>query len=170
VHLKCTSRRWEEVVNIAADINFTDEEDALIWQFQSSGVYSSQSLYGVINFKGVIPVYIPAVWKLLVSPRVHFFLWLMSHNKLLTRDNLAKRIKIDDPSCLFCGEDESIDHVFFECVVARQAWGLVSEVIGFSIGSNYESFAKCWLCNKRFGVVNMFTVALCWGGGAETKK
>jgi hypothetical protein len=62
VQLKCTFMRcvdlrlfnlWEEVVNIANDINFTDEEDALIWQFQSSEVYSSQSLYGVINFRGV---------------------------------------------------------------------------------------------------------------------
>jgi hypothetical protein len=62
VQLKCTFMRcvdlrlfnlWEEVVNITNDINFTDEEDALIWQFQSSEVYSSQSLYGVINFRGV---------------------------------------------------------------------------------------------------------------------
>jgi hypothetical protein len=69
-------------------------------------------------------------------------LWLLSYNKLLARDNLAKRIKIDDSFYLFCGEDESIDHIFFECVVARQAWGLVSEVIGFSIGNSYESFTK----------------------------
>jgi hypothetical protein len=42
VDLKCTFRRcvdlrllnlWGEVVNLAADMNFTDEEDALIWQF-----------------------------------------------------------------------------------------------------------------------------------------
>jgi hypothetical protein len=55
--MRCVDLRlfnlWEEVVNIANDINFTDEEDALIWQFQSSEVYSSQSLYGVINFRGV---------------------------------------------------------------------------------------------------------------------
>jgi hypothetical protein len=45
----------------------------------------------------------------------------MSKNKLLTWDNLEKRRKLDDSSCLFCGEMESIAHLFFECVVARKA-------------------------------------------------
>jgi hypothetical protein len=70
VNLKCTFMRcvdvrlfnlWEELVNLATTIEFSHEEDALVWQFQSSGVYSSQSLYSVINFKGLMLVYIPAV-------------------------------------------------------------------------------------------------------------
>jgi hypothetical protein len=23
--------------------------------------------------------------------------------------------------------------------------------------------AKCWLCNKKFGIVNVFSAAFCWG-------
>jgi hypothetical protein len=42
----------------------TGEEDELIWQHQSSGIYSSHSLYSIINFKGVMHAYIPAVWKI----------------------------------------------------------------------------------------------------------
>jgi hypothetical protein len=62
MHLKCTFRRcvdlrllhlWEEVVSIAEAIVLSGEEDVMVWQFHSSGVYSSQSLYGVINFRGV---------------------------------------------------------------------------------------------------------------------
>lgn len=53
-NLKCTFRRcvdgrlfnlWLEVVQLASTISFTDEEDSLIRQFNSEGVYSSQSLY-----------------------------------------------------------------------------------------------------------------------------
>jgi hypothetical protein len=44
---------WEELVNIASSIEFTGEEDELVWHFNSSGIYSSWSLYNVINFKGV---------------------------------------------------------------------------------------------------------------------
>jgi hypothetical protein len=99
-NLKCTFRRcvdvrlmnmWYEVVNIASTLELSQDEDELIWQFHSSGVYSSQSLYVVINFRGVSLVFVPAVWSLKVPPRVHFFLWLLSKNKLLTRDNLEKR-------------------------------------------------------------------------------
>jgi hypothetical protein len=64
-NLKCTFKRcvdvrllnmWDEVVNIASDLALSTDEDELIWQFHSSGVYSSQSLYTVMNFRGVTPV------------------------------------------------------------------------------------------------------------------
>jgi hypothetical protein len=43
---------WYELVEIARGIQFTDEEDVMIWQFDSSGVFSVQSLYAVINDRG----------------------------------------------------------------------------------------------------------------------
>jgi hypothetical protein len=134
----------------------------LIWQFQSSGVYSSQSLDSVINFRGVMLVYIPIIWKLIVPPRIHFFLWLLSKNKLLTRDNLDKRRNLDDASCLFFSERETATHLFLECIVARRAWMLISRSIGMQIGESYESIAKLLLCNKKFGITNMVTSVVCW--------
>jgi hypothetical protein len=92
---------WEEVLNIASSIVLSNEDNEPLWRFHSSGVYSSQSLYRVINFSGVTPIYIPIVWKLRVPPRIYFFLWLLPNNKLLTRDNLEKRIKVEDTACLF---------------------------------------------------------------------
>jgi hypothetical protein len=86
----------------------------------------------------------------------------MSNNRLLTRDNLEKR-SLDDKRFMFCNEAESIHHIFFGCVVVSQAWEVVSKIVGFSLEANYESMAKCWLCNKRFGVVNMITSAVCCG-------
>ena len=70
----------------------------------------SQSLYRIINFRDVIPVHVSAVWSLKIHPRVHFFLWLLAKNKLLTRDNLSFRKSLEDVSCLFCSEDESVHH------------------------------------------------------------
>jgi hypothetical protein len=45
-------------------------------------------------------MYVPSVWKLIVPPRVQFFLWLLSKNKLLTRDNLEKGMALDDNTCV----------------------------------------------------------------------
>jgi hypothetical protein len=155
-NFKCTFRRcvdvrlfnlWEELVNLVTAIEFTDDEDALIWKFRSSSIYSSQSPYRVINFRGVIHVYIPAVWKLIVLPRIHFFLWLLSKNKLLTRDNLEKRRNLDNASCLLCSEKEFVTHLFFDCIVATRAWMMISRTIGVQTGESYESIAKMWLCN-----------------------
>jgi hypothetical protein len=84
---------WEEVLNFASSLVLSNEDDEPVWQFHStgmyssqslyriinftlqfhsSGIYSSQSLYRIINFRGGTPVYIPAVWKLRVPPRIHF--------------------------------------------------------------------------------------------------
>jgi hypothetical protein len=68
--LKCTFRgtvgerlmgMWEEVVQLATTICFTNEEDSLIWQFSSNGIYSSQSLYKVINNRGVLLICVSCV-------------------------------------------------------------------------------------------------------------
>jgi hypothetical protein len=147
------------MVSIASSICLNGEEDEMIWQFHSSGIYSSHSLYIVINFRGVTPVYLPAVSKLSIPPKVHFFLWLVSKNKLLTRDNLEKRRKVEDTSCLFFAEKESVFHLLFECVVAKRE--LVSDVVEYKLGCDYESIAKLWLCNTKFGVINILTSAVC---------
>jgi hypothetical protein len=86
--------------------------------FSINGIYSSQSLYKIINNRGVLPIFVSAVWSLKVPPRIHFFLWLLSKNKNLTRDNLQKRREVRDKTCLFCAELETCNHLFFECVVA----------------------------------------------------
>jgi hypothetical protein len=120
--LKCTFRRtvspelyraWLEVVELVSTIILTDDEDSLLWQFSSQGTYSSQSLYKIINFRGIHFVHVPAVWSIKVPPRVLFFLWLLVNNRTLIRDNLGKRKKIDDRSCLLCKEEESVQHLFF---------------------------------------------------------
>jgi hypothetical protein len=64
-NLMCTFRRCVdsrlfgpgEVVWLAESLELTSEEDEPIWQFQSS----SQSLYVVINFRGVATIYVPVV-------------------------------------------------------------------------------------------------------------
>lgn len=114
---------WFYILNIASTINLSNEDDEMIWELHSSGLYSVQSLYTLINFRGVSPVHVPAVWELYVPPRVHFFLWLVAHNKVLTRDNLSKRQFVPDTICLFCEEQESVMHLFFfHCNVAKLLW------------------------------------------------
>jgi hypothetical protein len=121
-NVRCTFKRtvnenlgriWLEIVQLASTITFSEEEDdALVWKFTSNGVYTTQSLYRVINFRGTRPVYTPGIWSLNIPPRVHFFLWLLINNKNLTRDNLAKRQHVDTKACLFCEELESYHHLF----------------------------------------------------------
>lgn len=109
-----------------------------------------------------MPVHTPAVWKLHIPPRVHIFLWLLSKNKLLTRDNLAKRRKLEDNTCLFCAETETVHHLFFGCVVAQQIWVGLAEIDGTDGFRDFESVARFWISDKKHCVMNMFCAAAMW--------
>jgi hypothetical protein len=45
--------QWQELLQIASSIQLSDEEDVIIWQYNSSGKYSVCSLYAIINDKGL---------------------------------------------------------------------------------------------------------------------
>lgn len=116
-NLKCTFRRTVseclgrvllEIVQLASNITLNGEEDALIWRFTSNGIYSSQSMYRVVNFPGVRPIFLPSIWSL----SAFFFLWLLFKNKTLTRDSLAKKQKVNNKTCIFCEELETSQHLF----------------------------------------------------------
>jgi hypothetical protein len=49
----------------------------------------------------------------------------LTRNRVLARDALAKRRKVEDEGCMFCADKESVQHVFFDCVVAKQCWVLI---------------------------------------------
>jgi hypothetical protein len=156
-------RQWEELLQIAESLSLKEhEEDAIIWQFESSGKYLVHSLYGVVNNRGVKQVFTPVVWKIIVPPRLHIFLWLLTNNKTLTRDNLAKRRHVEDLTCLFCSEYEFVHHIFFECCVATAPWSIVSEIMQVSVGADFESVAKLWLREKKYKDINTCTSAVLW--------
>ena len=95
------------------------------------------------------------VWNLRIPPRIHIFFWLLSNNKTLTRTNLAKRKILEDISCLFCAEDESVHHLFFGCCVATLMWKHLYDIFNIQIGVNFESIARWWISNKKNSVLNM---------------
>lgn len=129
--IRCTFRRnftaemleqWRELEAIADSICFTEIEDAVVWKYECNGIYSSSSLYRIVNNRGVLPVFLHVMWKIQVPPKIHIFLWLLAKNKVMTKDNMEKR-KMGKPlDCVFCLEQESIEHLFFGCVVAKCVW------------------------------------------------
>jgi hypothetical protein len=98
--------QWWELLVIASTINFSEDEDQPILQYETNGIYSSSSMYNLVNFRGVQPIYLPPVWKLKIPPRIQVFLWLFSQNKIMTRDNLRARGMAKPLECEMCKEIE----------------------------------------------------------------
>jgi hypothetical protein len=153
---------WYNMLSIVEDLNLQEDDDQIIWSFSSNGKFSVQSLYAVINHRGVVPLYVSSVWKLKIPPRVQIFLWLLTKNKILTRDNVAKRREVSHKTCLFCNEPESVNHLFFECCVAKRIWPVISEVLNLRSIWNFEYMATFWLANKKHLLTNIISSAIIW--------
>jgi hypothetical protein len=153
--------QWQEILVIANTICFTDSGYQLIWQLESSGVYSSQSMYALVNFGGVKQMFLPVVWKLKIPPRIQVILWLFSQNKIMTRDNLRKRGMPKPLECSLYKEIETVKHLFFECLISELLWDMVFDVFGIRV-TDFLSIASKWLCITRHLQFNFVSSAIIW--------
>lgn len=66
----------------------------------------------------------------------------MTNDAILTKDNLIKRKWKGDPVCYFCSNPESIQHLFFQCPVAKTIWAVVAKCFGADIVP--RNLNQCW--------------------------
>jgi hypothetical protein len=147
---------------VDSSTKFIEEPNSIVWKFKSNRRYSVKSLYAVVNDRGVRQIFSPVMWKIISPLGFMFFLWLVANNKILTTDNLSKRKALDDVSCLFCSEPETVSHLLFECSVAKCAWDALSEMLKIQLGWDFESVAKLGMQNKKYKIANIVTSAMLW--------
>lgn len=59
---------------------------------------------------------------------------------------------MDDLSCLFCSEPETVHDLFFDCCVASVMWLYLSDIFDIQLGLDFESVVRWWICNKKWCV------------------
>jgi hypothetical protein len=52
---------WWELENVICGVTLSEEDDQMIWSYSSSGKYSVQTLYAVVNFRGISSVFVNAI-------------------------------------------------------------------------------------------------------------
>lgn len=82
----------------------------------------------------------------------------------MTIDNLIKRNIFKPIQCQFCTEHESIPHLFFECIIARNIWDYVESFTAVKVQS---SPLRIWLANGLVGANLIYLTAslLKFAGG-----
>lgn len=81
--------------------------------------------------------------------KIKIFLWLMVTKIILTRDNLLRSGWKGSKCCVFYGQDESIDHLRFQCSLARLVWSFFFKCV-FDLRTITDSL------NVWFGVLIFF--------------
>jgi hypothetical protein len=122
----------------------SDEDDRTLWLLGNKG-FSVKSLYKESKCSH-ITLSSNFLWKTRLPHKIKAFLWLVEHKKILTKDNLTKRKWKGNLDCAFCGFLESIDHLFFQCSVARFIWRIVHSALGLnSIPNSTDDLFGPWI-------------------------
>lgn len=98
----------------------------------------------------------------MVPPRIHIFLWLVAYNKIMTRDNMQKRNMGKPVECVFCLEHESVQHLFFDCLITKLVWEEISSFFSKQLGISVELMTSCWVAGKKMDTINSVVAAVLW--------
>lgn len=86
------------------------------------------------------------LWRFKIPLKIKIFLWLLLRGRILTKDNLFKRgWKKGDAKCQFCDQLESIQHLFFDCPLARLIWSIICCAFEFKPASSSSHLFGDWL-------------------------
>ncbi|XP_048498113.1 uncharacterized protein LOC125496638 [Beta vulgaris subsp. vulgaris] len=67
------------------------------------------------------------------TPKSKFILWLALLNRLATVDRVSKWNRECSTLCKMCGiQNESVQHLFFDCDYSKSVWSAALQVIGMS--------------------------------------
>ena len=85
------------------------------------------------------------LWKLKVPLKIKIFLWYLRRGVILTKDNLAKRNWQGSVQCCFCHKDETIQHLLFDCPLARTVWSIIQVVTNLYLPHSVSNMFGTWL-------------------------
>ncbi|KAK9007756.1 hypothetical protein V6N11_074674 [Hibiscus sabdariffa] len=84
------------------------------WRWEQNRCFTTKSAYDALSAPSgpVVDFKWASIWKLRVPQLVKVFLWLSSHDRLLTNPDRVRRHIVDSDKCPWCQVyAESLDHV-----------------------------------------------------------
>jgi hypothetical protein len=104
-------------------------------------------------------------WKAKILLKIKIFVWYLKNGVVLTKDNLVKRQWKGCTKCCFCDVSESIQHLFFDCPMARLLWGILCLTFGIRMPRDVGNLFGPWLrsfSKKQRNLVLVGVAAFCW--------
>ena len=105
------------------------------------------------------------IWKSKIPYKIKIFTWLLKNKVILTKDNMVKNKWPGNPSCSFCSQLETVDHLFFQCSVATVTWGFIALCLGTHEIPNEILAYSGWIRKHLPGgttIYHFIFAAICW--------
>jgi hypothetical protein len=136
--------RWIHLVQRLMNVYLTTQPDTFTWKLTTSGSFTVKSLY--LDYMNDHTRFLRKyLWKIKVPLKIRIFMWFLHRRVLLTKDNLAKRNWHGSKKCCFCNQDESIQHLFISCPLAKVVWRIVHMAFNIIPPKNITNLFGNWL-------------------------
>jgi len=157
-------RTWLDLVEKVAAYEIINGKDIFMWNLTNHKQFTMKSMYtNLMHSEGTPSDCI--TWKIKVPLKTKIFLWYLKKGVTLTKDNLAKRKWKGSTKCSFCSAEESIQHLFFDCYLARFIWNAVHIAFNIQQPTSISNMLGSWIKSFPFELRNQILVgaaALCW--------
>ena len=109
-------------------------KDELIWPLDVKGAFNIKSFCKVVFDRPFGPDFpSTAIWRSNAPPKVCFFAWATTLEKVPTEDVLKRRNFHGPSRCVLCGqEEETVHHLLVHCQWASSLWHLGLSLTGGS--------------------------------------
>jgi hypothetical protein len=122
-------------------------QDSVSWALEPSGRFSTKSLYQKL-IQGATVAHAKDIWKIACPLKVRIFIWQLARGRLPANDQIRHRHGPSDGLCKLCHSTEDVQHIFFNCPMARFAWSVLRDV--FEVDWDPSSFADLFAIFQRF--------------------
>jgi hypothetical protein len=157
-------QNWYNLVSLVVNVSLNNSSDKFQWGLHQNGQYSVKSFYDFIIGNGRVRRD-QTVWKLKMPLKIKIFSWYLRRGVILTKGSLTKRNWNDNRKCVFCLDDESIQHLFFDYHYAKFIWRVVSFTFGLKEPTNTEDIYNSWLINVNArwrSLILVGATTICW--------
>ena len=151
---------WLHLVRRLMDVHLSDEVDSIHWRLTMNGIFSMKHMYMDLVDSGPIPISIH-IWKIKVPLRIKVFMWFVHKEVVLTKDNLAKHNWEGSQRCSFCGQYETIKHLFLDRPLAKLLWHSVHIAFNITPPNSIHTLFGTWLNGVETNIVRHFLVGVC---------
>ena len=135
---------WMHLVRRLIDVQLSDLPNSIQWKLATNGMFTVKSFYMDLINSGPISKSLH-IWKVKVPLRIKIFMWFVHKQVILIKDNLLKRRWVGSSRCCFCDHDETIQHLFIECSLAKLLWRTIHIVFNITPPVDIESLFETWL-------------------------
>jgi hypothetical protein len=114
--------QWYELTAKLNTISPNDVKDEVRWKWLNMKQFTVKLVYQQLTKDHCGQSY-QVIKKTKIPLKIKIFMWMVAQRAILTKDNMLSRNWHGDPGCYFCGFVETVDHLLFQCPVAKVVWG-----------------------------------------------